>query len=337
MKGKMTGTVQAAVMTAPYQIRAAEREIKLPGPGEVELQVGFVGLCGTDLHAYKGFSPIFDFPVVFGHEFSAQVLRYGDNVGHLQEGQWAGVAPLLVCGHCSYCSAGNNHLCEQRRIFGATADGALRERLVMPAEVVFPLPAGVSPPEGALGEPLAVAVHAVNQAGRNLEGANVIISGAGAIGLLIALIVEQRGADHTLLLDIDEKRRIFGQTLGFQVMHPEEAPTSTANCLFVATGASEAIATIPELLAPLGTAVVVGIVSEAQLDWFHLLLKEGSVATSRYFTFYDYQEAIQLLGTLGFKAKSLIQEQAAFEELFIDEGQKVMDRAQQVMRLLIKI
>jgi threonine dehydrogenase-like Zn-dependent dehydrogenase len=120
-------------------------------------------------------------------------------------------------------------------------------------------------------------------------------------------------------------------------MHPEEAPTSTANCLFVATGASEAIATIPELLAPLGTAVVVGIVSEAQLDWFHLLLKEGSVATSRYFTFYDYQEAIQLLGTLGFKAKSLIQEQAAFEELFIDEGQKVMDRAQQVMRLLIKI
>ena len=333
----MTDTVKAAVMTAPYQIRAAEREIKLPGPGEVELQVGYVGLCGTDLHAYKGDSPIFDFPVVFGHEFSAQVLRFGYGVDRLQEGQWVGVAPLLACGHCSFCNTGNNHLCERRIIFGALADGALRERLIMPAEVVYPLPAGVSPPEGTLGEPLAVAMHAVNQTGHDLEGANVIISGAGAIGLLTAHIVEQRSADQILLLEIDERRRDFGRAQGFQVTHPEEAPSSTADCLFIATSAAEAIAAIPELLAPFGTAVVVGIISEAQLDWFHLLLKEGSVSTSRYFTFNDYQEAIQLLSRPGFKAKSLIQEQAAFEELFIDEGQKVMNRAQQVMRLLIKM
>ena len=129
----------------------------------------------------------------------------------------------------------------------------------------------------------------------------------------------------------------YAQALGFHVSHPEEAPSSTADCLFIATGAIEAIAAIPELLAPLGTAVVVGIISEARLNWFHLLLKEGIVTTSRYFTLNDYQEAIQLLGTPGFKAKSLIQEQAAFEELFIDEGQKVMNRAQQVMRLLIKM
>jgi 2-desacetyl-2-hydroxyethyl bacteriochlorophyllide A dehydrogenase len=333
----MTDTVKAAVMTAPYQIKAAEREIKPPGAGEVELQVGYVGLCGTDLHAYQGDSPIFDFPIVFGHEFSAQVLRCGHGVDHLQEGQWVGVAPLLACGHCSFCNTGNNHLCEQRIIFGAIADGALRERLIMPAEVVYPLPAGVSPLEGALGEPLAVAIHAVNHSGRNLEGAKIIISGAGTIGMLIALVVEQRGAGQILLLEIDEKRRLLAQALGFQAVRPEEAPSSTADCLFIATGATEAIAAIPELLAPLGLVVVVGIISEARLNWFHLLLKEGGVATSRYFTFQDYQEAIQLLGTPGFKAKSLIQEQAAFAELFVDEGQKIMDRAQQVMRLIIKM
>jgi L-iditol 2-dehydrogenase len=324
-------------MIAPYQIRATEREIELPGPGEVELQVGYVGICGTDLHAYRGLSPIFDFPVVFGHEFSAQVLRCGNGVDHLQEAQWVGVAPLLVCGHCSFCSTGKEHLCEQRIIFGATTDGALRERLIMPAEVVCPLPPEISPLEGVLGEPLAVALHAVNQAGRKLAGTNVIISGAGAIGLLTALIVEQRGADQILLLDIDKKRRDFGQALGFQVAHPEEAPPSSADCLFIATGASEAIAAIPDLLAPLGTAVLIGIISEAQLNWFQLLLKEANVTTSRYFTLFDYQEGMRLLGTPGFKAKALIQKQIAFQELFVDEGQKVMDVAQQVIRLLIKM
>jgi 2-desacetyl-2-hydroxyethyl bacteriochlorophyllide A dehydrogenase len=333
----MTDTVKAAVITAPYQIKAAKRDIKPPGQGQVELQVGYVGICGTDLHAYQGDSPIFDYPIVFGHEFSARVLRCGIGVDHLKEGQWVGVAPLLTCGDCSYCSAGNNHLCEQRIIFGATTDGALRERLIVSSEIAYHLPAGVSPPEGALGEPLAVAVHAVNRSDCNLEGANIIISGAGTIGMLIALVVEQRGANQILLLEVDEKRRLFVQELGFQVAYPEDAPSSTADCLFIATGATEAIAAVPELLAPLGMVVVVGIISKARLNWFHLLLKEGSVTTSRYFTLHDYQEAIQLLGTPGFKAKSLIQEQVAFAELFVDGGQKVMNRAQQVLRLLIKM
>jgi 2-desacetyl-2-hydroxyethyl bacteriochlorophyllide A dehydrogenase len=333
----MADTVKAAVMTSPYHIKAAERQIEPPGPGEVELRVGYVGICGTDLHAYRGGETIFNFPIVFGHEFSAQVLRCGANVDHLDEGQWVGVAPLLVCGECSFCRAGSSHLCEQRTIFGAIADGALRERLIMPSEVAYPLPSGVSPPEGALGEPLAVAVHAVNRSGRNLEGANTVISGAGTIGVLIALVLEQRRANQILLLEIDEQRRLFAQDLGFQVAHPDEAPTSTADCLFVATGAAEAMAAIPELLAPLGMAVVVGIISDAQINWLNLLFKEGSVTTSRYFTFQDYQEAIRLLGTPGFKAKSLIQKQVAFAELFIDEGQKVMNQAQQVMRLLVKM
>ena len=83
--------------------------------------------------------------------------------------------------------------------------------------------------------------------------------------------------------------------------------------------------------------VVVGIIRNAPLDWIQLLYKEGSVMTSRYFSLQDYQEAIQLLGAPGFKAKSLIQEQVDFTDLFVDEGKKVMDRAQQVMRLLIKM
>lgn len=333
----MIDTVKAAVMTAPNQIRAAEREIKPPGRGEIELKVGYVGICGSDLQAYQGMNSIFDFPVVFGHEFSAQVLRCGKGVDHLKEGQWVAVSPLLACGDCSFCREGNNHLCKQRIIFGANSDGALQERLILPSKVVYPIPSGVSPPEGTLGEPLAVAIHAVNQYRGIIEGANIIISGAGMIGILIALVVEQRKANSILLLEIDDKRKLLAQELGFQVACPEDAPSSKADCLFIATGAAEAITATPELLAPLGTAVVVGILSNAQLNWTNLLLKEGSVITSRYFNFQDYQEAIQLLASLGFKAKALIQEQVSFAELFIDDGQKVMGRAQQVMRLLVKM
>ena len=207
----------------------------------------------------------------------------------------------------------------------------------MPSKVAYHLPASVSPPEGVLGEPLAVALHAVNRFGRNLEGANTIVSGAGAIGMLIALVLAHRGANQIMLLEVDEERRLFAQSLGFQVARPEEAPASTADCLFIATGATEAMAAIPELLAPLGIAVVVGILPNAHINWLDLLLKEASVTTSRYFTFQDYREAIQLMSMSGFKAKSLIQAQFTFDDLFIDNGQKVMSRAQQVMRLLVKM
>jgi 2-desacetyl-2-hydroxyethyl bacteriochlorophyllide A dehydrogenase len=303
----------------------------------VELRVGYVGICGSDLHAFQGKSPIFDFPVVFGHEFSAQVMRCGAGVDQLHAGQWVSVAPLLACGDCLLCRSGKEHLCRQRAIFGAKIDGALRERLIMPATIVYPLPAGVSPQAGALGEPLAVALHGVNRVGRKLAGAKVLISGAGAIGLLIALVAEQHGADQILLLEVDEKRLDFARSLGFDVVHPAEAPASFADYLFIATGAPAAITAIPDLLAPLGTAVVVGLIAEAQLDWFQLLLKEGSIATSRYFSLADFQEGMRLLNVPDFRANLLIQEQVGFTDLLIDEGQQVMSQARRVTRLLVKM
>ena len=108
-------------------------------------------------------------------------------------------------------------------------------------------------------------------------------------------------------------------------------------CLLGASGATAAIAAIPELLAPLGTAVVVGLISEAQLNWFQLLLKEGRVTTSRYFALADFQEGMQLLKVPGFRANLLIQKQVRFADLFIGDGQQVMTQAKHVTRLLVKM
>jgi 2-desacetyl-2-hydroxyethyl bacteriochlorophyllide A dehydrogenase len=329
-------TVKAAVLTAPGWFEAGRREISPLEAGDVELQVGYVGICGSDLSAYEDPEAPGARPVVLGHEFSAQVVRLGSSVDGLREGQWVSVAPLLSCGDCEFCRTGSDYLCEERLIFGRDLDGALREKLVMPARAVFPLPEGLSPEAGILTEPLAVAVHAVNRGGRSPDGTQVVISGAGAIGLLIAHVVAERGARQVLLLDVDDRRLHLAREMGFEAAQPGNT-ASAADLLFVATAAREALIDVPTVLSPCGTAVVVGQIREVPLNWRALLMKEGSVTTSRYFNFSDFQEGVRLLATGAVQTSSLIQDQASFSELVSGGGHAVMERAREAVRLLVKM
>ena len=334
----VSNTMFAAELRAPQFIELARRETpRRPNRGEVELRVGYVGVCGFDQLAFTGRASLCQMPVVLGHEFSAQVITCGPGVTGYESGQWVSVAPLLTCMDCTLCNTGNEHLCSQRTIFGAQVDGALCERLIMPAQAVFPLSESVSPQAGALTEPLAVAVHAVEQIPHFVTGQNVVISGAGAIGLLIASVCIHRRARSVQLLEVDSRRQNFAQQLGFDVVCPQDAQTDFANCLFIATGAPEALARIPALLAPRGWAVVVGTFDEHPLHWMDLLMKEGTVTTSRYFTLADFNQAVRLMAENAINPGTLIQDQVNFADLFINNGQHVMDRAQQVVRLLIDL
>jgi threonine dehydrogenase-like Zn-dependent dehydrogenase len=227
-------------------------------------------------------------------------------------------------------------LCEDRLIFGRDLDGALREKLVMPARTVFPLPEGMPPEVGAMTEPLAVAVHAVNRGGRSPEGAQVVISGAGAIGLLIAQVAAERGARQILLLDVDDRRVRLAREMGIEASQPGNT-TSAADLLFLATPAREALIDVPTVLSPHGIAVVVGQIREVPLNWRALLMKEGGVTTSRYFNFSDFQEAMRLLGTGAVQVQTLIQDRATFSELLGGGGREVMGRARQAVRLVVKM
>lgn len=305
------------------------------GPDEVELEPLYVGVCGTDLGCFQGKNALLKMPVVLGHEFCARVRSCGSQVRAVSPGQVVAVAPLIACGECSFCATSREHLCSRRVIFGVGADGALRERLVVPARTLFAVPEGVPWRDAALIEPLAVAIHAVRRAPVNDR--RVVISGAGAIGLLIAQVVRVLGAASVCLLDVDGQRLSLAQRQGFEAAQPDRAIPSSADCLFIATGAPAAMKAIPDQIEFAGVAVVVGLLDDVPLHWFSLLLKEGTVTTSRYFTMDDFRTALDLLASREVDVSWLIQDQAEFSDLAEQHGEALMCRARQVVRMVIEM
>lgn len=335
--------IQTAVLVKPGEIRLEQRLACAPAPGEAAVSVCCVGLCGTDLAMFQGkWKP--DQPVIPGHEFSGRVFALGDGVTSLQIGQKVSIAPLISCGSCEFCRSGFEYLCQQRRIFGFQLDGALRQRVNLPANIIFPLPESISLREGALLEPLAVAVHAVQQAG-DLKRCKVAIIGAGAIGLLIAQAARASGASSVVLLDINPERLTLARELGFTAHNTstgsmswfdETASAGGFECLFEASGAPAAVEHLPGLLKPRGTIVIVGrFPSPVLVDLDTLLLKEAKMVTSRYFSLSDYRDALQLAAAGNVRLEPLIQAETFFERLADRQGADVFNAACRVVRLLV--
>jgi L-iditol 2-dehydrogenase len=184
-----------------------------PGPGEVLLQVASVGVCGSDVHYYLegriGDQVVTD-PIMLGHEFSAWVAELGPGVEDGPEpGQLVAVEPAIPCGACEPCLHGHPNLCPNVRFCGTPPiDGVFSEYTVMPAENCFPLPPGFSPVEGAMLEPLGIAIHAVDLAHLR-PGYTVAVLGAGPIGLLIAAVARAAGAGEVIMTEPLAYRRQF--------------------------------------------------------------------------------------------------------------------------------
>jgi len=179
-------------------LRLVEKDIPTPKENECLLRIISVGICGSDVHYLKdggtGDAQL-DQPMILGHEFSAIV-----ETGSLQ-GQLAAVDPALSCGTCEYCLEGKPNFCINMRFAGAEGvDGALQEFLAWPKDAVFPLPDSFSPQEGALLEPLGVAIHAL-RLGHVFPGMDIGVFGAGPIGLLTIQLAKLAGAARIFATD----------------------------------------------------------------------------------------------------------------------------------------
>lgn len=168
-------------------------------PGEIRLRTASVGICGSDMHYFNegGTTGSLNLtrPLVLGHEFSAWIDEGP------QKGQLVAVDPALPCGHCEFCREGNPNFCSHLKFAGAEdTDGALQEYLVWPQTALFPLPEGVTPQEGALLEPLGIAIHAL-RLGKVLPGMNVGVFGTGVIGLLMVQMAQLAGASRIFATD----------------------------------------------------------------------------------------------------------------------------------------
>ncbi|MHC1787573.1 MAG: zinc-binding dehydrogenase [Christensenellales bacterium] len=193
------------VMTAPGKISFREVPVPVAGPGQVLIRIMRIGICGSDIHVYHGQHPYTGYPVTQGHEVSGEIIGLGEGAEGLQVGQRVTIQPQVVCGTCHPCRHGKYNLCEHLKVMGFQTTGAASEYFVADAARVTPLPEGMSFEEGAMIEPLAVAVHALRQAG-DVVGKRVIVMGAGPIGNLTAQTAKALGAAGVMVTDISDYR-----------------------------------------------------------------------------------------------------------------------------------
>jgi L-iditol 2-dehydrogenase len=205
--------MKQAELHAPLDVRLIESPRPSPGPGEVLIAVASVGICGSDLHAYHGRHPFVPLPVVPGHEFAGTVVEVGPDAHDFAPGQRVTVEPSLVCGACYSCTHERYNICEQLQVIGCQTVGAMSEYLTVPASKTSLLPDQVTWDQAAMIEPLAVAVHAVRVA-RFQIGANVLILGAGTIGLMVLQAAKAFGAGQVMITDLIPDRLDLARALG---------------------------------------------------------------------------------------------------------------------------
>ncbi|KAK7116618.1 sorbitol dehydrogenase-like [Littorina saxatilis] len=213
----MADTNLTAILYKKDDLRLEDKKIPEPGPGQVQLCMKEVGICGSDVH-YWTHGEIGDFvvkaPMILGHEASGVVSKLGQGVTSLKVGDRVAIEPGVPCRRCHYCKSGRYNLCADMK-FCATPpyDGNLARFYVHDADFCYKLPDHVSFEEGALLEPLAVGVHACNRGGVGL-GNKVLICGAGPIGIVNLLVARARGAAEVVITDLDQSRLDFAKTMG---------------------------------------------------------------------------------------------------------------------------
>ena len=209
--------MKTAVMKAIGKIELEEREIPQPKEGEVLIKIGYVGICGSDVHYFET-GAIGDFvvkpPFVLGHEAAGTVVALGEGVDSLKIGDRVAMEPGKTCGHCEFCRTGRYNLCPDVQFFATPPyDGVFQEYVAYDASMCFRLPDNVSLMEGALIEPLAVGFHAANPGGAHI-GQKAVVFGSGCIGLMCLLALKAEGVTEVYVVDVIDKRLEKAMELG---------------------------------------------------------------------------------------------------------------------------
>ena len=279
-----------------------------PRAGEVLVQVRAVGICGSELSGYLGQNSLRVPPLIMGHEFAGKVVSLGNDVEALYIGDEVAVNPLVSCGRCTMCARGLENLCLERKIIGAHSPGAFADYVAVPAANCSVLPAGLTSVAGALAEPLACGVRAVGLAGVT-AGSQVVILGAGAIGLLAIATVQAAGGKVILVAELNPNRLAAAREWGARATanaHDEDPAQMTrdltgglgADVVIDAVGTSTTRKTAIAALRPGGIAVFVGLHEPASmLPANHIIRSEISVVGSFAYTKADFAAALELLVT----------------------------------------
>jgi 2-desacetyl-2-hydroxyethyl bacteriochlorophyllide A dehydrogenase len=316
-----------AVVTAPGKVEFVKRTLPPMGDHDVLLRVKASSICGGDIHLYKGKHPLASLPMAIGHEISGEIIKMGSAVTKFSPGDRVAVEPVIICGRCYFCLRGDYHLCQSIRYQYSAGQGGFTPYFVASEDWVHGLPDSVSYEEGALLEPLAVAVHAARKADLGL-GQSAAIFGAGGIGLFLVQVARAAGCGSVLVVDLLEHRLKTALSLGATTVmnaaqeDPVERILKETDGLgvdrsFEAVGVEKTLHQCAQSLKKGGICALIGLFEEAHHVHFPINLfvqKEIQIRGCRGYC-WDFQVALELVKAGQVKLKPLISHQLPLTDL----------------------
>ncbi|MDI6754753.1 MAG: alcohol dehydrogenase catalytic domain-containing protein [Thermodesulfobacteriota bacterium] len=317
--------MKAAYYHGNRTIKIGESIRRPPGPDEVRLNVAYCGVCGTDLHIFRGgMDKRVAIPQVIGHEMAGEIAEVGANVKGWAAGERVVVRPLASCGTCPACCAGHAHICYNLKFLGIDTPGAFQSSWTAPAHTLHRLPPGFSLDQAALIEPIAVACHDV-RLGMVKSGEEVVVIGGGPIGLLIALVAAQIGA-RVLISEVNPFRLKLAREFGLEAVNPKETDLADlvgkrsdgagADVVFEVSGSAAGAATMTQLVRARGRIVIVAIFAEMpKVDLFRFFWRELHLCGARVYEPEDFDEAISLAARGTLPLRRLISDRRPLADL----------------------
>lgn len=340
--------MRQAIMIKPGVIEY--REIPEPAPlleKEILLRIKKIGVCGSDIHVFHGKHPATPYPVVQGHEYSGVVEAVGSAVSVVKPGMKATARPQLVCGKCGPCKRGQYNACQELKVQGFQAPGVAQDLFVVTEDRIVPFDDSMTFEQGAMIEPAAVGAHSTNRSG-SLEGKNVVVSGAGTIGNLVAQFARARGAKKVLITDVSDFRLGIARQCGIELT-ANVAVSSFADAVkgvfgdegfqtgFEAAGVQESLDVLMQYVEKGGDVVVLGVYSKNPVvNMYYLGEHELNVYGSMMYRQEDYETAAAMIASGKIITKPLLTRSFPFSQ-YMDAYEFIDKQGDQTMKVMIDL
>jgi 2-desacetyl-2-hydroxyethyl bacteriochlorophyllide A dehydrogenase len=328
--------MKAAVLQDYFKLGFEEIPEPEPAPNEVKIKVVATGICGSEIHAYKGTHPFRVPPSILGHEMAGDVVAVGEDVTGVAVGERVTINPQRVCHECEQCLSGNENRCASKLMLGVQGwTGSFAEYVVAPEELVYKLPDHLSYEEGTMAEPLAVAVHAVRISGLG-PGSSAVVLGGGTIGLCTLVAARAAGATATIVTDaVDfnlQVARDLGATATVNVRSQnlkevvaEVTGGRGADYAFVTVGLSAVMNQAIESVKKGGRVVAIALFEEPITikETFNIIGSERIIQGSMTYSPEDVQRALDMIASGEVEIDKLITQRLPIAD--VQRGFQIVD------------
>jgi 2-desacetyl-2-hydroxyethyl bacteriochlorophyllide A dehydrogenase len=337
--------MKAIVCSSPFRLDLIDIEPPTLVPGHAIVKILRIGVCGTDLHAYEGTQPFFNYPRVLGHELAGEIVDIEES-SEFRRGDVVTFMPYLNCGICSMCKQGRTNCCMNLKVFGVHADGGMKEYVVVPSAILLKAP-GLDADVLALIEPLSVAAHGIRRSGLNQRD-RVIVAGAGPIGFGLIALAMRKGID-VIVIDVNDERLSFCKRQ-LQVRHTinplkedalamltEITNGEMGSVVFDATGNLNALKAGFKYMGHGARYVLVGLQS-GEISFGHpeFHKKEGTLMSSRNATREDFMEVISAIASRQVDPLQMVTHRVKFEQVPNEFG-GWLSNTQNVLKVLVEV